>query len=414
MIQKTAFFCLFSLFCSSLVVAQTLSPDLPAVELVEVASGFTAPIGLLSPPDDSQRRFILDEIGVIHILTADGTLHETPFLDIRDRVNEFVVSRNDPRGLLSLVFHPQFAENGRFFIFYTIPPRDGSPANTEHTDILEDFSVDANDNKRTDLASERILLQLDQQTMEHAAGQLLFAPDGYLYVTLGDDNHPDQTSQNLDSLFGGVLRLDVDNVPEGATYGIPADNPFVNADGLDELYAKGLRHPWRISYDDEFGLLISEPAWTFRHSEINRLEAGANYGWDIVPRACYDENGAPIPECQESDGVTLTLPVLEYGQEWGRIVIGGYVYRGAAIPELQGRYVFGEWGLQVSQGAQIFAADPSSGTPWQFDRLHEPFPRGTNIWAFGQDYVGELYVLTMRGGNIVGESGVIYQIVPAS
>lgn len=392
----------------------SVSAQVPRVELREVARGFTAPITVTAPDDGSDRRFIVDQIGMIHILLPDDTLVETPFLDIRDRLVELRTSRNDPRGLLSLAFHPAFATNGRFFIFYTIPPAADAPTTTLYTDVLAEFRVDPTDANRADRDSEQVLMTFDHQTLEHSGGQLVFGGDGTLYISLGDDDRPADTSQNMESPFGSILRIDVDHVPEGAAYGIPADNPYVESAGLDELYAQGFRHPWRMSFDAEFGLLVSDPAWTFRASEINRIVPGGNYGWNIVPRTCYDGESV-VDDCLAApDGSPLVPPVLEYDNDVGRIVIGGYVYRGSAIPELQGRYVFGEWGVQVPTGAQIFVAQPTAEGRWPFETLIErPFRVGTSLWGFGQDADGELYVTTVLGAVLQGTSGVVYQLVPA-
>lgn len=391
---------------------QAVQAEVPSVELREIARGFTAPITVTAPADGTQRRFVVDQIGVVSILLSDGALVETPFLDIRERLVELRTSRNDPRGLLSLVFHPDYATNGRFFVFYTVPPRADAPATTQYTDVLAEMRVDPADPNRADLASERVLMEFDHQTLEHSAGQLVFGADGYLFVALGDDDRPAETAQNRASPFGSILRIDVDSVPTDAAYGVPSDNPY--PDGLPELYAKGFRHPWRMSYDAEFGLLVADPAWTFRASEINRVLPGGNYGWNIVPRACYDGDTV-VAGCLESpDGEPLVPPVLEYENDVGRIVIGGYVYRGAAIPELQGRYVFGEWGVQTRNGAQLFAAQPTTEGRWQFEPLiARPFRVGTSLWGFGQDAAGELYVTTVLGAALTGTSGVVYQLVPA-
>ena len=388
--------------------------SLPAVELREVARGFTAPITLTAPDDGTNRRFIVDQIGVVYVLLPDDTLLETPFLDIRDRLVELRTSRNDPRGLLSLAFHPAYATNGRFFIFYTVPPRADAPSGTQYTDVLAEMHVDAADANRADLTTERILAHFDHQSLEHSGGQLVFGSEGDLYIGLGDDDRPAETSQNVESPFGSILRIRVDPVDADVPYSIPADNPYVDSPGLDEVYAKGFRHPWRMSFDSEFGLLVADPAWTFRASEINQIIPGGNYGWNIVPTQCYDGDQV-VEGCLTADtGEALVPPVLEYGGDVGRIVIGGYVYRGSAIPALQGKYVFGEWGVQVRNNAQIFAAQPNPDGRWEFETLIErPFRVGTSLWGFGQDAAGELYAMSLLGAVLQGTTGVVYQIVPA-
>lgn len=381
------------------------------VRLELVAEGFSAPIALVVPPDDTHRRFIVDQIGLIKILMPDGELLEEPFLDIRDQMVRFNTSRNDPRGLLSLAFHPDYAENGRFFVFYTIPSEEFS-----HRDILAEYQVSADDPNRADMDSQRILLEIDQNTMEHAAGQLLFGPeDGYLYVSLGDDFAPEETSQNLETLMGSILRIDVDS--EDQPYGIPEDNPFVDKPGLDEIYAYGFRHPWRMSFDEGI-LYVSDPAWQFRNQRVYTIEPGANYGWDLqADKNCF-EDGELLESCVTGpDGETFEPPIIEYGEDIGRIVIGGYIYRGSAIPEFQGRYIFGEWGLNNFNRAALLIATPAEEGLWTIDTLTPDLPltgERRNVWAFGQDDEGEIYVMTMSSGvvNPTVQRGHVYKIVP--
>lgn len=405
---------LFFLLCFLLMALPTQAQDLK-VSLQLVADGLTAPIALVVPPDETQRRFIVDQVGLIKILMPDGTMLEEPFLDIQAEMIKFNTSRNDPRGLLSLAFHPNYAENGRFFIFYTIPEEGVS-----HRNILAELRVSDDDPNRADLSSRRILLEIDQNTMEHAAGQLVFGPeDGYLYVSLGDDFNPRTTSQDLETLMGSILRLDVHS--EQQPYGIPADNPFVGIDGLDEIYAYGFRHPWRMSFDAETSqLYVSDPAWQFRNQRVYAVTPGANYGWDLQDDPnCFDEAGALQNSCTTGpDGETFLPPVIEYGEDLGRIVIGGYMYHGTAFPEFQGRYIFGEWGVNRNNQAALFIATPTESGPWTIETLETDIPfEGDlkNVWAFGQDDAGEIYVMTMNSPvvNPKFQKGAIYKLVPA-
>jgi glucose/arabinose dehydrogenase len=395
----------------------------PTVALELLAEGFTAPIGMIVPPDDSGRLFIVDQIGAIYIITPEGEKLDTPFLDVRDRIVELSNSRNDPRGLLSLAFHPDYAENGRLFVFYTVPPLEDAPDRASHTDLLVELRVSEEDPNRVDLSTERVILRVDQETIEHAAGQLLFdSRDGLLYVTLGDDNRPAETSQDPEALMGSVLRINVDVVNDaGDPYSIPADNPFVGTDGLDEIYAYGLRHPWRLSFDQETEtIFINDPAWTFRYQRVFTLQPGANYGWDSQAEPfCFAPDNAdePLKTCLTGpDGEVFTPPVVEYGPELGQIITGGHLYRGTAIPQLQGRYIFSEWGENRDREPKLFAATPVETGLWPIEQLKIetplPFP-DTRFWSMGQDAEGELYLMTMRGFRITGESGQVYRIDPS-
>lgn len=387
-----------------------------AVELVRVGGDFSSPIALLSPPDGTNRLFVVDEIGTIHIINPDGTQNETPFLDLTEFTPEFSRSRNDPRGLLSLAFHPQYAENGRFFVTYTPP----APGAYDHLARVSEFHV-SDDPNVADAASERVLLEVTYLTIEHSAGQLVFDDNGYLFISLGDDFNPEDTAQNMQDLRGSLLRIDVDTPVEGQPYAIPADNPY--ADGvaaLPEIYAKGLRHPWRMSFDAETNqLYVSDPAWTFRASRVYIAEPGANYGWELqAGLRCFaeDDPTTVLADCSGEDGMVFAPPIIEYGQEFGRIIIGGGIYRGSAIPALQGQYIGGEWGVQVTGGAKLFAAAPSDtpGERWALTQLTFPdLPVGTAIWSIGTDSQGEMYVLTMSSPVVGSEGGAVYKIVPA-
>jgi glucose/arabinose dehydrogenase len=302
-------------------------------------------------------------------------------------------------------------DSGRLFIFYSTPALDDAPDGTKHTDLLVELQISADDPNIADLDSERVIMTIHQKTIEHPAGELLFDPrDGLLYVTLGDDNRPAETSQNINELMGSVLRINVD---EGDPYSIPEDNPFVGKDGL--------RHPWRISFDKETEtLFINDPAWTFRHQRVFALQPGANYGWDAQPAPfCFDSADPikPLEACIAGpNGETFTPPVIEYGREDGQIITGGLMYRGEAIPELQGRYIFSEWGENRDREPKLFAATPRDSGLWPFEQLTIetplPFP-DTRFWSMGQDADGELYLMTMRGFRITGESGQVFRIVPA-
>jgi glucose/arabinose dehydrogenase len=413
-------------------------------ELELVADGLVAPHFLTSPPDDA-RLFVVDQTGTIHIV-EDGELLDEPFLDVSDRM---VVLREtyDERGLLGLAFHPDYHENGRFFVFYSAPLRDGAPELWSHTSHLSEFRVSADDENRADLDSERIVMQIDQPQVNHNGGALAFGPDGYLYISVGDGGDADDTGighpplgngQDITTILGNILRIDVDNVEnngeDGESYTVPEDNPFVglglpdehpfsNDDIPGEIWAWGFRHPWRMSFDREGDndLFVSdagENLW----EEVSLVAGPGNYGWNIKEGAHWFDPDNPHIVIAEGPttgplGEELIDPIIEYRNNRGRargvgvVVIGGYVYRGNAVPELQGHYVFGDWSrfLDAPVGVLMVAAPAEEGEMWPFQEVMEI--EGGAIMGFGEDAEGELYVLTNGSHGPVGKNGRVYRIV---
>ncbi|HEX7072074.1 MAG TPA: PQQ-dependent sugar dehydrogenase, partial [Rhodothermales bacterium] len=374
-----------------LAFALTLAATAPAAAQTEmtlevVAQGLAAPLAAVEAPDDSGRLFIVDQIGQIRIVDADGTLLPAPFLD----VGSLIVNLNgnfDERGLLGLAFHPDFATNGRFFVYYSAPRRAGAPAGYDHTSTISEFSVSESDANLADLSSEKVLLQIDQPQSNHNAGAIAIGPDGHVYFALGDGGGANDTDfghaadwyasnaggngQDVtDNLLGSILRIDVDN---GDPYGIPVDNPFADNEGLDEVYAYGLRNPYRFSFDmgGDNDLIVADVGQG-RWEEVNVVELGGNYGWNVYegahcfsasspssnPTGCPTTVGAGHPD----EGAPMLDPVLEYrNPDVGVAVVGGFVYRGTAMPELEGQYVFGDW---IRGTGTLFIATPSDTGPW--------------------------------------------------
>ena len=363
-----------------LVIAVTGTPPPPPPPgsgtpgLQEVASGLAVPLYLTSPPGDA-RLFVVEKVGVIRVI-VDGALLAEPFLDISDRV-----SGRAEQGLLGLAFLPDYASSGRFVIHYT--------------DLQGDTRVSAwrvsDDPDRADPGSESLLLTVPQPGPAHNGGQLAFGPDGMLYIGLGDggSNEGDDRGrgQELGDLFGSVLRIDVSS---GSGYAVPVDNPFVDRPGArPEVWSYGLRNPWRFSFDRASGDLYIADVGQKRWEEINRARAadgagrGLNYGWSLMEG----------PECtaEGCDRSGLTLPLVQYGHSEGCSVTGGYVYRGEAIPALQGQYLYGDF----CQGwVRSFAAGDDAPEPVDWPDLSP----GDNITSFGEDAAGELYILTAGGG----------------
>ncbi len=338
-------------------------PNVNNYEWRLIANGLNRPVDLQSSFDGSSRLFIIEKYGVIRIY-ENGQLLNQPFLNINDRVND----DSNEMGLLGLAFHPNYEENGYFYVNYT-----GDGGDTR----ISRFQANGNS---ADPNNEQVLLIIKQPYPNHNGGAVTFGPDGYLYLGLGDGGlagDPHKNGQNTSSLLGKILRIDVNT---GDPYSIPSDNPFGN-----EVWAYGLRNPWRISFDSATGDLwigdVGQGDW----EEIDYLPAGspggANFGWSIM-EGTHDYNGNPQPD--------LLLPVAEYSHgEGGCSVTGGYVYRGT-MPEWNGVYLYGDyctgyvWGVILSNGG------------WQAQRL---FEAGLQITSFGQDESGEVY-LTSDGGEI--------------
>ncbi|HET6528720.1 MAG TPA: PQQ-dependent sugar dehydrogenase, partial [Balneolaceae bacterium] len=421
-------------------------PSPKAIGLELVAEGLTSPVTLVEPPDDSGRLFIVDQVGLIYILTPDGTLLDEPFLDLRDQI----VNLNegyDERGLLGLAFHPNYAENGRFFVYYSAPLRPEARGGFNHTSIISEFRVSDNDPNKADPNSEQILLQVDQPQANHNGGTLAFGPDdGYFYISLGDGgNRDDQGVGHVNdwyeanpesgngqditqNLLGSILRIDIDS---GDTYGIPPDNPFVDGEGLDEIFAYGFRNPYRFSFDmggdhDLFVGDAGQELW----EEVSIVTKGGNYGWNVKEGAhCFDaENPTQVPdECPDTvgeghprTGDPLIDPVIEFANSTqpdglGVTVVGGYVYRGDNLPQLEGQYLFAVWSESMSSPAgAVFKAEPQSGSGlWDFEQLKfADTPELQHyVLGFGQDSEGEVYVLTTDNTGPSGNTGKVFKLV---
>ena len=495
------------------------------VGLQEVASGpLQQPIGFTYADEDQDRRFIADQNGYVYVHGPDG-LRQEPFLDINERLYYLTETRGgysrpeegafDERGLLGLAFHPNFSENGKFYVRYSAPPKENIedyvgpndrqlPSVVDHTFRLSEFQA-TDDGSAADLQSERVLLEVPEPQFNHNAGDMAFGPDDYLYIAVGDgggandsydghvqdwyDRNEGGNGQDVQrNLLGSILRIDVDgrggasasgttdagttaaateNETESAAmgagaqetegaettdaagttdaaattsaggdgelpYGIPEDNPLVGQTGLDEHFAWGLRNPWRISFND--GRLYVADVGQALFEEVNVVEKGGNYGWNVKEGTnCFDvQNPAQPPEsCPSSTpndvrgGEELRDPVIQYphtyqGTQVGTSVTGGYVYQGNALSDLGGDYVFADWSRSFSEPqGRILASTPDSsdgsdGT-WGVRELmvanSENGQINRFIVAFGRDRDGEVYVLTSTEGGVHGQ-GAVYRIVP--
>jgi glucose/arabinose dehydrogenase len=397
-----------------------------------VADGLTAPLWLGDAGDGSGRLFVVDQAGLVRVITADGTLREEPFLDVRDRM-VIPMPGFDERGLLGLAFHPGFADNGRFFVYYSAPRRPGAPEGWNHTSHVAEFMVSATDADRADPDSERIVLQVDQPQFNHNGGDIHFGPDGFLYIALGDGGGANDVglghtpnlgnAQDATNLLGSLLRIDVDG---DQPYAIPADNPFVGTIARDEIFAYGLRNPYRFTFDGD-DLYVADVGQNL-FEEVNLVDHGGNYGWNVREGThCFDPGmpNDPPETCPATGplfGDPLLDPVIEYGNSRvlpdgvGIAVIGGRVYRGDDLPRLRGRYVFGDWSTSFAEpDGTLLVAKARSERLWKLEELRvagRPGGRlGHFVLGFGQDAAGEVYVLTSDRTGPAGDTGRVYRLV---
>lgn len=420
-----------------------------AVQLV--ADGLTSPITIISADDKTGRLFIVDQAGTIRILTRHGVLLPTPFLDVRTRMVP-LRANFDERGLLGLAFHPHYRKNGRFFVYYSAPRQPGAPANYDHTARIAEYRVSADPNV-ADPTSERIILEEHKPQFNHNGGTLAFGKDGFLYISIGDgggandvgtghvgdwyaDNGGGNGQDTEANLLGNILRIDIDR---GTPYGIPRNNPFVHGPGRDEIYAYGLRNPYRMSFDMKHGhRLLAGDAGQGLWEEVSIIERGGNYGWNVREGThCFDaeNNRVSPPSCPSVEqapsphaGTPLRHPIIEYAHvsntgapvesRLGVTVIGGHVYRGKHIDRLDGRYVFGDFSRSfVPPNGSILSAAPGHGRLWTIRELtivNRPGGRlGHYVLGFGQDDRGEIYVGAKDVLGPVGTTGKVYKLVPA-
>jgi glucose/arabinose dehydrogenase len=366
--------------------------DITPLTTVRVASGLVRPIGVFHAPGDTSRIFIIEKQGIIRIL-ENGTLLPTAFMNI-DPIVGGGTSTSSEQGLLGLAFHPDYANNGLFYVNYT--------NNSGHTTVAE-YAVSANPNV-ANLASARIILTITQPFSNHNGGWMEFSPnDGYLYISTGDGgsaNDPGNRAQTItNQLLGKILRIDVDgNNSTNGQYGIPASNPFVGVTGDDEIWAFGMRNAWRNAFDRVTGDLylsdVGQNAWEEINFQPGTSTGGENYGW-----RCYEGNVAfNLTGCAPAS--TMTFPVQVYNHSTGCSLTGGRVYRGCRMPENHGTYFYADYCSSVIWSFRIV-----NGVVTDFaNRTAELAPGGglsiTSITSFGEDANGEIYICDQNGGEI--------------
>ena len=367
------------LFMSALLVLFTDAPTghaqggtWPQIELVPRIGGLSKPVYVTSPPGDPSRLFVVEQEGTIRIF-QDGSLLSTPFLDIDAKV-----LNGGERGLLSMAFAPAYADNGHFYVNYTDLSGDTR---------IERYTVSAADPNLADPNSAELVIEIDQPYSNHNGGQLQFGPDGYLYIGMGDGGgggDPDENAQDPQELLGKMLRLNVES-GDPATYTIPADNPYVgNPDVLDEIWAFGVRNPWRFTFDRATGDLyiadVGQGSWEEINVQPASSDGGENWGWD-----CYEgDSPYELEDCGPMSD--YDFPVMTYNHSAGRCsVTGGYVYRGDAYPSMDGYYFFGDY-----CSGDIWAAREVGGQ-WQYDLVADA---PGFVFSVGEDAAGRLYVVS--------------------
>jgi len=341
---------------------------------------FIRPLSIQDAGDGTERLFVVEQAGTISVFPGDPEVAERDiFLDIEGRVTDI----SNEQGLLGLAFHPDYETNGYFYVNYTAPAPDRT--------VISRFSVSEDDENRANPDSETVLLTYNQPYGNHNAGHIAFGPDGYLYIAAGDGGSagdPENNGQDRETLLGSILRIDVDSQENGNEYGIPDDNPFAgNDEGFrEEIFAYGLRNPWRFSFDAGTGDIWAGDVGQNNLEEIDLIKKGLNYGWNIMEgKSCY-------PAGSDCSTEGLELPVFQYDHsDNNRSITGGYVYRGSDIPALVGYYIY---------------ADFVSGRIWALDISDLENPVNTEIFdadfrisSFGVDAENEMYV-TAFDGNI--------------
>lgn len=401
------------------------------IKLEEVASGLTHPLAMVPIPDGSGRKAVIEQHGVVRIIDARGRLLPDPFLNIESKIKT-LHHFFDERGLLGIAFHPNYRENGKFYIAYSAPIRGDAPLERKlwwsHTNTVSEMTVSKDDRNKANANSERIISQIDWPQFNHNGHWISFGPDGKLYISTGDGGYANDwgighnvttgNGQDLTTPLGKILRLDVDREDL-----IPTDNPFVGrSDALPQIWAYGLRNPWRCSFDvggDKE--LICADVQQNSFEEVNVIKKGGNYGWRrMEANKCFDY-AKPDAHPANCDKNGLIEPILVYNNCTavpqgcsGISITGGYVYRGSQ-GAWAGKYIFGDWSRTFASmdGQIFFATKGSDGNLTMEKAAVSGMTTLPYILAFAQDDKGDVYALTSISTGPVGGHDKIYRIVPA-
>jgi len=398
---------LLAFTAAALALPSIASAQAPAVRTKRVATGLNFPTLVTHAPGDANRLFVLEKRGVIRVIdltTSPATVLPTPFLDI-DALVDGGTSTNDERGLLGLAFHPNYAENGYFFVYYTAP-----------TITVRRYQVNPKNPNQAVLSSGLTVLSISNPFSNHNGGMMAFGPDGYLYIGTGDGgsgNDPQANGQNINSKLGKMLRIDPNVAGNSPAYFPVADNPFAGSiPGDNDIVAIGLRNPWRWSFDRLNGDMVIADVGQNLWEEVNWIPAGTlagrNFGWRCMEgTACSGLTGCTC------NGTNLTLPIRTYGHNssGGYSITGGYVYRGCAYPELQGTYFYADYSTN-----NIWSFRYVNGQIGEFTLRNSQMQTSVDgfvcnqIASFGEDANGEVYIVDHGSAT----AGQIFKIIPAS
>jgi glucose/arabinose dehydrogenase len=405
-----------------------------------VAQNFVSPLGVVASPDGTSRLFVIDQPGKIWVINSDGTTRSTPFIDLSSRIVNLNAAY-DERGLLGFAFHPNYVTNGKFYVFYTAPPRPGGPqpgSTWNNLTRIAEYRVSSADANVADMTTERIILEADHPQGNHNGGTIAFGPDNYLYISIGDGGGADDVgpghvtdwyaanlggnAQNIHAnLMGKVLRIDVNS---GSPYSIPSDNPFAGTSAKGEIYAYGFRNPYRFSFDmgGSRGLYLGDAGQKL-YEEIDLVTKGGNYGWNVREgNICFntDSNLLERPTCPTSDsmGNALVSPIItlkNYAYPGGggeaTVVVGGNVYRGSQLPQYTGKYIFGIYSTSPSRtDAKLYVSAASGGAYEEIALKNFSPDLGQYLKGFGQDNLGEIYVTTSSEPGVSGTTGKVYRL----
>lgn len=420
-----------SITVSNVILANPIAERIPKgdvlVELRTVADGMASPLGMAAPNDGSGRMFVYDQDGRVWIVTAAGR-SATPLLDVRSRL--VTLGAYDERGLLGFALHPNFPAASLVYTYTSEPVagtadfQNGLGAANNHHSVIAEWRIDTGNSNQVDVSTRREILRVDQPQGNHNGGAMQFGPGGYLYIAFGDGgaSHdvgaghvPGGNGQDVNNIWGALIRIDVDaKTSANGQYGVSTDNPFVGADGLDETYAYGFRNPFAFSFDRLTGDLYLGDVGQGKVEEIDVVTAGGNYGWNLREGAFwFDGAGNVVAAPVRPAPPGLIDPIAMYDRDDGQAVIGGYVYRGGALPALAGRYVFGDWGSFTRPSGRLYYLDETNGVKELLLGLDDR-PMGLWLKGWGQGTDGELYVFGSKMLGPHGATGRMLKLVGAS
>ncbi|WP_449440614.1 PQQ-dependent sugar dehydrogenase [Pedobacter steynii] len=393
--KRLSLMIVFALLSAITEVKSQASLSPVKVNLQLVSDQLSYPTAFAVPNDKSGSLFVCEQKGRIRII-KNGKLLSKPFLDFTDEV--LMMNSSDEMGLLGLAFHPQYTQNGKFYVYFSkrVPKTPG----VDHQSIIREYRVSAEDSDVADKTKSKDVLIIDEPESNHNGGDIKFGPDGFLYIGVGDggaynDKHGTYgNGQNLNTLLGKILRIDVNKLP----YAIPKDNPFVGTENTKpEIYAYGFRNPWRISFDKVNGRLFAGDVGQNNWEEIDIVTKGGNFGWRV-------REGTHVKFPNDPDPKNWINPITDYGRSEGISVTGGFVYRGKQIPELFGKYIFGDL------MGTVWTLTDVKKELWKREKLSiSREPGNWQIYSFGEDGDGEVYLLA---NLIEEEKGAIYKIIP--